>query len=591
MATKGTPAYGKDVYQKQLNERVRRFKVIWIVLLAIFVAVILRLLYVQVIRAGWYTQEAAKHRSQSSVLFHRGRILDRNGVILAQDSVLYDVYAHPRYYRKTTPEEIAQALAPILHKPVAKLTNQLKKPYDTIAIAKDLQKEQALAIRKLKLSGLDVPKKMVRRYPQGHLASHLIGYVNADATISSGVEFAAEKLLREKPSLPNLEINAKGDFVNVQDLNPALVTDLPHAQDVALTIDARIQHAAEQALSDGLKRTHAQRGAAIVMNPKNGEILAFSVLPDFDPEQYAKTPPSNLKNWAITDVYPPGSTFKILTIASGLETGVINKDTKINDTGFIKMNGFTIKNYDYGKNGAPGLIDLVHLFQHSSNIGSLTVSLMMNPQQHHDLIAKFGLGQKTGIEIPGESSGILHPASQWDRLTHATIGYGYGLAATPIQMVAAVASIANKGLWITPHLMLNEKNIQTHRVLSPKTTETLTDLLVKSIETAKTSTVRLDGFHLAGKTGTSRKPNDKGKGYTDQVFTSFVGYFPAYDPKVLIMVVVDSPGIGEAWGSTVAGPIFKELATQTIGYMGLKPDKVQRVTQTKLNPHPTHQQG
>jgi cell division protein FtsI (penicillin-binding protein 3) len=369
-----------------------------------------------------------------------------------------------------------------------------------------------------------------------------------------------------------MELNGHGDFVNVQNLKPELVTDLPQAENVQLTIDARVQYAAESALAKGLESAKAERGAVIILNPRNGEVLAFAVAPDFNPESYYKAKPEALKNWAITDVYPPGSTFKILTIASGLEAGVINKNSTLHDTGLVRMNGFTIKNYDYASHGAPGNIDLVYLFQHSSNIGSMLVSLMIDPAEHHRLLHNFGMGEKTHIDIPGESAGILHPPEKWDQLTHATIGFGYGLAATPIQMASAVAAIANDGVWITPHFIKNETNVAKHRVISENTAHTVTELLAESIETAKTSTVRLDGFRLAGKTGTSRKPNDKGKGYTSQVFTSFVGYFPAEDPQVLVMVVVDSPGIGNAWGSTVAGPIFKEIATQTSGYLGIKPN-------------------
>jgi cell division protein FtsI/penicillin-binding protein 2 len=238
------------------------------------------------------------------------------------------------------------------------------------------------------------------------------------------------------------------------------------------------------------------------------------------------------------------------------------------------MNGFTIKNYDYAKHGAPGDIDLVYLFQHSSNIGSLLISLMMDPVEHHRLLKAFGMGQPTHIDIPGESGGILHSPKHWDQLTHATIGFGYGLASTPIQMASAVAAIANDGVWVTPHVLRNQSNVVKHRVISEQTAKTVTELLVESIETAKTSTVRLDGYHVAGKTGTSRRPNENGRGYTNELFTSFVGYFPAENPEVLIMVVVDSPGVGNAWGSTIAGPIFKQLATETASYLGLKPHAV-----------------
>ncbi len=588
MATKHRSAQSeKNQYQRQRRQYGKRFRVLILLSTTLFVVLMGRLFYIQVVNANDYQSKAKHLRAQSVVMYNRGRILDRNGVVLAQDEILYDVFAHPRYYYKLTPADLAEKLSPVLHIPKSKLIQKLSLPYDTISVKKNISKSLARQIQKLGLSGIETPRKMLRRYPQSHLASHILGFVNDDASISTGIEKTSEKTLRTPPEIPKMELDGHGDFINVHHINSKLVTDFAKADDVHLTIDARVQYAAESALAKGLAASKAKRGTVIILNPRNGEILAFAVSPDFDPEQYYKTPAENLKNWAITDVYPPGSTFKILTIASGLESGVINRYSRIHDTGILKMGGFTIKNYDYTSHGAPGDIDLVYLFQHSSNIGSLLVSLMMDPAEHYKLIHQFGLGEKTNIDIPGESRGILHTPDKWDQLTHGTIGFGYGLAATPIQVASAVAAIANDGIWITPHLLKNETNIVKRRVLSEKTSRTVTDLLTESIETAKTSTVRLQGFHLAGKTGTSRKPSADGKGYSNDVFTSFVGYFPAENPQVLMMVVVDSPRVGNAWGSTVAGPIFKNIAMQTVGYLGLKPSQaIATAEQNTVNQKP-----
>lgn len=379
--------------------------------------------------------------------------------------------------------------------------------------------------------------------------------------------------------MPNIQRTRDGNLINVENVSTEFVTNVPHADDVQLTIDSRIQFVAEAALARGLQRTKAERGAIVVMDPKTGELLAFAVSPDFDPERFRQAKPRALKNWAMSDVYPPGSTFKIITIACGLESGVIDKSSTLFDSGKLTMNNFTIQNYDYNQKGAPGTIDLVHLFLHSSNIGSLKVSLMMDPVIHRDLLIKFGIGQPTGIDIPGESQGLILPVDQWDELTHATIGYGYGLASTPIQMAAAISAIANDGVWVRPHVLIDTP-VKKHRVISSKTSKDLTDLLVASIKAQPKSTVALPGIPVAGKTGTSLKPRERGHGYSTDLFTSFVGYYPANDPKALVMVVIDSPRIGNAWGSTVAGPIFHEVALKTAGYLGIKPATItpQRVT-------------
>lgn len=583
-------------------KKVSRFYWVFALFFVLGVLVIGKLIYVQCVDAEYLTNKARKIRNQSVVLFNRGRILDRRGVILAQDTLLYDLFAHPAYYWKAKPNQIAAALAPILKMPSKTLQAKLVEDETTIGIKKNLHKtviDQILAARieiekvnektkellrgedgqvltrKIHIPGLDFSKKTVRNYPQGNLASHILGYVNDGANVSSGVEETAKDILKKAPpGIQGTEFSGRGDFVHLEDISPESIVTIPKAEDVELTIDSRLQYIAERELAEGIERTKAKRGTVVMMNPKNGEVLAFAVFPSYQPQYFYKSPAEILKNWAITDVYPPGSTFKILTVACGLESGVINSQTKIMDTGKMTIGGWNIQNYDYGKHGAPGMIDLVYLFQHSSNIASAKISMMIPPEKHRDLLMAFGIGSKTQIDLPGESRGIMRPLKDWDQTTHATIGFGYGLASTPIQMAAAVAAIANKGIWNTPHLIKGQTHVSSRRVLSEKTSAIMTNLLATSIETAKTSTVRLEGFRVAGKTGTSRKPRENGRGYDSALFTSFVGYFPAEDPKLLIMVVVDSPGIGEAWGSTVAGPIFTDIAQESISYLGMKPAKI-----------------
>ncbi|MBY0402842.1 MAG: penicillin-binding protein 2 [Cyanobacteria bacterium] len=574
-----------------------------------------RLLYIQLVDAENLQHKARLIRNQSMVLFNRGRILDRRGVILAQDTLLYDLFAHPRYYQKTPPKQIAHALSPVLKIKEETLIDKLSEPgLSTIGVIKNIHKnvvDQILKTRldtlklnsktmqpiigedgrpliaKIPIPGLDFSKKTVRNYPQGNLAAHLLGYVNDEANVSSGLESSLKHILKKAPpNIQTTEFSGKGEFIHLEDLSPERIVTLPKAEDVTLTLDARLQYFAERELALGIQRTKAKRGSVVMMNPKTGEILAFAVFPSYSPETFYKEPAEILKNWAITDVYPPGSTFKILTVACGLETGVIDTHTKIQDTGKMTIGGWNIQNYDYHKHGAPGMIDLVYLFQHSSNIASAKISMMMNPEKHRNLLKAFGMGSKTNIDLPGESRGIMRSLEEWDQTTHATIGFGYGLASTPIQMAAAVGALANKGVWITPHLVKNNRALVKRRVVSEKTAAEITQLLAQSIETAKNSTVRLEGFRVAGKTGTSRKPKENGRGYDNTLFTSFVGYFPAEDPKLLMMVVVDSPGIGEAWGSTVAGPIFSAIAQESITYLGLKPAKIASSIIKKGDPPP-----
>lgn len=582
---------------------LRRFRILLMLLALILVCMVGKLFYIQLIDAKHLKKKAQLSRSQALTLYNRGRILDRNGMVLAQDTLLYDLFAHPKYFFKMPLDQIATALAPALDMNEKKLLEKLSEPYNTIGVKKNLTKKQmerVLATRtqviaqdektrklildnqgrpvtkSVRLPGLDFSKKNVRNYPQGNLAAHVLGYVNDEAEVSSGIEASAAKILKKKPmELGNTYLDGRGNMVNLGTLDPKHLVTLPKAQDVRLTLDARLQYIAERELAAGLERSQAKRGTVIMMDPNTGELLAFAVLPTYQPDQFYKASAEELKNWAITDVYPPGSTFKILTVAAGLETGVINKNSRIHDTGKMKVGGWTIQNYDYGKRGAPGMIDLNYLLMHSSNIASARISMMIPVKQHHEILKRIGIGSRTGIDIPGESAGILLPPDKWDESTHATIGYGYGMAATPLQMASAVAAIANGGIWNSPHLMKGSP-VTHRRIFSEKTCADMREVLTSSIKDAKTSTVRVEGVDVAGKTGTSRRPSTVGKGYSPDVFTSFVGFFPAQSPKVLIMVVVDSPKMAESWGSTVAGPIFRNIAQETVSYLGLNAAKIAR---------------
>ena len=358
--------------------------------------------------------------------------------------------------------------------------------------------------------------------------------------------------------------------------NPEDVTAPIKGKTLTLTIDSAVQHICEKYLYSSMQKTHAIRGAVIVMDPNNGEILAMAVYPYYNPNQYQKYSLLEMKNWALTDVYPPGSTFKIITVASAFINGKINKDTQILDTGKIKIGWWEIQNHDYVNGKAPGLIDLVYLFQHSSNVASVKVAQKMDDQEFYDTLEMFNFGQKTGVDLPAESAGILPKPKNWDAATHGSMGYGYGASVTAIQMAAAVSAIANGGEWVTPHVIKYDKKeaeekIIRRRIMTPEMSKDLTDILVESIDRSK-SIARMKDFRLAAKTGTSRRPKDNGVGYTNKMYTSMVGYLPASDPKILIYIVIDS-AMGDVWGSTVAAPIFKDIATELAKIMNLTPDR------------------
>jgi len=559
---------------KKFNRMVKLVKFAFV---AIAILLLFQMVRLQIFDFEQLKDKAVRMRTKKAQVF-RGEIFDRNGLKLASDGTVYDVYAHPHYYKEEeTPEDVARLLAPILKTDIKKLNSKLKQNYSTISIAKGIDRDTVLQIRKLKLSSISSPERTVRFYPQGDLASHILGYVNPDAKLAAGVEKTGSGFVENVKS-KILQKDGHGRVIFDFGTNAEEISKPIKGQKLTLTIDSAIQHVAEKELGKMIDATDAQKGTVIVMNPKNGEILAMAVAPSYNPNEYNKYDYSTVKNWVLTDVYPPGSTFKILTVASALNTGKMTQYDTVYDDGSIKIQGWKIDNYDVRKHPKPGNIDLSYLLEHSSNVGSVKVALKMTPSEFHNQISKFGIGSKTGIDLPGESSGILHPASSWDTITQATISFGYSLAATPLQMAAAVASIANDGVWITPHVIkypdnVAEKKLVKRQVISPETAKTMTKLLEGSIRNSKSVAGKIPNFTVAGKTGTARKPNPNGKGYlTGVVYTSFAAFFPATDPQVLIMVVVDSPKGAEVWGSTVAGPVFNEVATFVTRHLNMKPD-------------------
>lgn len=528
-------------------------------------------------------RERGKMQRSSHDFAVRGDIYDRHGIKLATDRIYYNIYARPVDYSKTeTPREIARLFSPVLGIPegtlYAKLSNT-KIP--VIAVKKDVDRDTAKKLMKIisdnNFRSISLDKKNTREYPQGVFASHVLGFYNFDAGVSNGVELTAKDKL-EHAVRATYDKTRDGKIIYNFSTDPVLPTTNPKGQDITLTIDAAIQHVCEKELHKIIAEKDALRGAVIVMDPKNGEILGYAVYPTYDPNKFQKASNTQIKNWTLTDVYPPGSTFKTITVTSAMELGKINENSTIEDQGRMKFGGYTIENYDYKQRGAPGKINLVYLFEHSSNIGSVNVGFLMTHREFYDMLKRFGFGEKSGIDLPGESSGLLASPKFWDRGLHMTMSYGYGTSVSIMQMVSAVSALANDGVRVTPHIIKYSPEEEAEKVkriptVSPETARTITKLLAQSVNNGK-SNIKLDKYNVAAKTGTSRKPLENGAGYSGAMYTSTIGYLPASDPKVLIYVVVDSAKNGPVWGNTVAGPVFHEVAEQTARILDLKPDKI-----------------
>lgn len=574
------------VRNKRFSDRLTLLQIIFLTVLLIF---IFYLFCVQVLDIRHFRVKA-KNQRRASAFVMRGDIYDRNGIKLATDTVYYDIFARKADFVHT-PEELAKILAPILKISQYDLTEKLRQNVALISLKKNVDRHTRDQIAKLNLREIPMDKKSIRTYPQGSLAAHVLGYYNFDADVASGVELTAADKLESVSKSVTFEMTPKGKVIYNISTDPVAATRPVKGKDVTLTIDAAVQHVCEKELMKSIQKFHAHRGAVIVMNPKNGEILAYAVYPYFDPNNFKNASSFQIKNWTLTDVFPPGSTFKTITVASAIELGKINRYSRINDTGKIKVGWWTIKNYDYGRHPNPGMIDLVYLFEHSSNVASVVVAQMMGRQEYYDMLKKFGFGEKTGIDLPGESVGILKNPLKWDASDHASMGYGYGSSVTAIQMVSAVSAIANNGTRVTPHVIKyspeeEAEKIKRTTVMTPEHARVVTELLTESINRGK-SPIKNPSYNIAAKTGTSIKPLENGKGYTNKLYTSIVGYMPSSNPQVLIYVIVDSAQGGEIWGNTVAAPIFKEISTQIARILNLQPDKIN----TKEFSHTESQEG
>lgn len=561
-----------------------------ILYIVIIVILIVHLFILQIFDLHRYREKGKLQRASHDFAL-RGDIYDRNGIKLATDRIYYNIYARPvDYTKRETPAKIAKLFSPILGIPQQSLHKTLSnKNIKVIAVKKNVDRDTAEKIMKViaknNFRSISLDKKDEREYPQGVFASHVLGYYNPDAGVSSGVEATAKDKLEHVVKATGYQQTRDGKIIYKFSTDPVALTQNVKGLDVYLTIDAAIQHVCEKELNKIIKEKGALRGAVIVMNPKNGEILAYAVSPTYDPNHFEKASNTQIKNWTLTDVYPPGSTFKIITVTSAMELGKINENSIIKDQGMMKFGNYTIKNYDYDQKGAPGNINLVYLFEHSSNIGSVNVGFLMKHHEFYNMLRKFGFGEKSGIDLPGESSGLLASPNYWDKGLHMTMSYGYGTSVSIMQMVSAVSALANNGVRVTPHIIKYSPEEAADKIkriptISAETAKVITRLLTQSVNNGKSS-IKSDKYNIAAKTGTSRKPSADGRGYSGAMYTSTIGYFPVDDPQVLIYVVVDSATKGAVWGNTVAGPVFHEVSEQVARILDIKPDKIQ--TKSKMN--------
>jgi len=545
-------------------------------LASIFTALAFRLFDLHVLQHKELSAMAQANREQ--VVHRQGRrgsILDANGNLLANSLSVHIVTADATI---TTPHaaEVAEELAPLLRTDTESLTQKLsgQTHYVRLSPRVKLDEDAVQKIRAMKLKGISFEDQFVRSYPNGSLASHVIGFVDAEHKGVQGIEASMEDYLQGQAGYEVIERDRKGHEIRAlraEDLGPQ------NGLNVVLTIDQVIQHIAEQELDKAMEQFKPQAGVIIVSRPKTGEILAMSSRPTFDPTDMSATSADARRNRCISDVAEPGSTFKIVVCSGALNDGIVTLGDQFDcENGAFMYAGRVLHD------AHPfGVLSVEEILFHSSNIGAAKVALRMGPARLYDYIRRYGFGHKTEIALPGEVSGIAHPLSRWNSLSITRIPMGHEIAVTPLQMLMAMNTIANNGVRMKPMIVksiISEEGATVLQyqpravgpVITPRASELMAIALRKVVGPEGTAPkAAVEGFDVAGKTGTAQKI-ENGQ-YVRKYYSTFVGYFPASNPEISILVSLDDPVGNVYYGGSVAGPVFRAAAEKVAEYLGMEP--------------------
>jgi len=532
------------------------------------VAVFIRLVMLQIVMSRDLTKTAeGQYYTRMEIEPRRGAIFDRNGRPLTTDLGDYvTLGVNPK--RVIKPVDLARDISRLTGRPAEYYLKRLKRDSEYVVL--DRKVPPAVA-DKLEIKGWQLLRQHETRrtYPQHELAAQLIGFTDIDSKGISGVELACEPLLKGEKGWRTLQLDVRGK----PHIDGSLPAKTPvDGVDVALTIDFAIQSIVEEELLPAISEEHAETASALVLDPRNGELLAISTVPGYDPNVPEKAPQERQKIRPVVDLFEPGSTFKAFGAAYLLEKGIAKPATRVDcSDGYVKI--YNKKISDSKKHGVMTFEDVV---AYSSNVGMIKLTQDISPDNLYKAIRLFGFAEKTGIELQGEVSGILPKVKQWSGLTQPNLVIGQGIGVTMLQMAMAYGAIANDGVLMTPTVikgryasdgtLIEEPPMEVRRVISKQTARTLTGFLTKVVEKGTATRAKIEGIAVAGKTGTAQKINTEHGGYyKDRFVSSFVGYFPAEEPRYLVMVLLDEPKGDLHQGGQVAAPIFKRISERIIG--------------------------
>lgn len=540
-----------------------------------FVALGCRLYQLQVTRHVHYSERARQQQNRMVTLTPpRGTIYDRHGRELAISVEVQSIAVDPT--RVENKEEVVKALARILRLDKRQLAKKLESNGEFVWVKRKVEPARAKRIKDLGLRGVILLPENKRYYPFRELAAAVLGYVGTDNAGLAGLEFLYDPVVASAPGKRTVVRDARSGIV----LYPSReVSAARPGQDLYLTLDATIQHFAEEELQKAIHAANAKKGMAVVLDAESSAVLAMASYPTFDPNKYNAVDAENWRNQPVADAFEPGSTFKMVTLAAALEAGVISPRDVFNcEMGAIRMHGVTIRDHK-----PFGMLNVADIMAHSSNIGTIKLGRAAGRQRLHATIEAFGFGRPTGVDLPSESPGLLRPLERWSSVSPAYISFGQGISVTGLQLTTAFGAIANGGRLMKPYVVASvgrpgEEGSQTRQPevkelpISPSSVAQIRSMLGGVVEYGTAKSAEIPGFGAAGKTGTAEKAVP-GRGYVpNRYVASFVGFAPYKDPKIVVLVALDEPWPAYHGGDHPA-PAFQAIAEKTLLYLGIRPKR------------------
>jgi cell division protein FtsI (penicillin-binding protein 3) len=551
--------------------------------------VVARLAELQLAEGGRYrarAQRQQERRIEISPL--RGSIFDREGRPLAVSVEVASVYAIPDEVAR--PADAARVLSSRLGVPEATLFARLTQKKGFVWLARKVDRPAAAAVRAEKIPGVYLVQETKRFYPKGSLAAAVIGYVGTDDKGLGGLEHFYDRTIRGKPGEIVALTDARRSTYGRADARNGRPPQ--EGASLVVSLDSGIQFAAERELALAVSETQARSGVLVLLDPSDGSILAMATAPGFDPNDYGRYPADARRNRAVADAHEPGSTFKIVTGALGIENALVDLDEAISTgDGTIRIGNTTISEHDGKRFGA---LTLAGVFEHSSNVGIIRVGLRLGPQRLWEGSNALGVGRPTGVDLPGENAGIFRRPERWSALSNAAVSMGQEVSVTPLQLARVAAAIANGGRLVTPRLVRRiahpNGRVETlsppagERVLSEATARTIRALLVGAVERGTGRKAAIPGFVVAGKTGTAQKAGVGGY-QPGRYVSSFVGMAPSENARVVGLVLIEEPR-GRYYGGDIAAPVFARVVSQALGILRVAPEE-QRLPETLLASNPS----